>query len=101
MRYLSQTNMIEREREPGSRRDYYVVQDDLWYEMITRREAMMQRWSATLRDGVNALGEDTVAGVRWRETLEFFEFLHERMPSLMDEWRERRAELHRKWGLSD
>lgn len=101
VRYLSQVDMVEREREPGSRRDYYVVQDDLWYEMITRREAMMQRWSATLRDGVKALGEDTTAGVRWRETLEFFDFLHERMPMLMDEWRERRMELRRKWGVTD
>jgi DNA-binding transcriptional regulator GbsR (MarR family) len=101
VRYLGQIDMVEREREPGSRRDYYVMRDNLWYEMITRREQLMHRWQVTIRDGVEVLGEDTPAGLRWKETTEFFEYLHEEMPLLMDRWRARRAELHRKWGLTD
>jgi DNA-binding transcriptional regulator GbsR (MarR family) len=101
VRYLGQVDMVEREREPGSRRDFYVVKDNLWYEMITRREQVMHRWQNTIRDGVEVLGDETPAGLRWKETVEFFEYLHEEMPLLMDRWRQRRAELHRKWGLTD
>jgi DNA-binding transcriptional regulator GbsR (MarR family) len=101
VRYLTQVNMLEREREPGSRRDYYVVKDDLWYDVITRREQLIHRWESTMREGMELLGEHTPAGLRWRETLEFYAFLHERLPAVMEEWRERRAQLHRKWGVSD
>ncbi|CAM3870638.1 MarR family transcriptional regulator [Kibdelosporangium persicum] len=101
VRYLSHANMVEREREPGSRRDYYVVNDDLWYDVVTRREQLMHRWEITMREGMEILGEHTPAGLRWKETLEFYAFMHERLPQFMAEWRERRAELHRKWGLTD
>ncbi|RSM73896.1 MarR family transcriptional regulator [Kibdelosporangium aridum] len=101
VRYLGQVNMLEREREPGSRRDYYVVKDDLWYDVITRREQTMHRWESTMREGMELLGEQTPAGLRWKETLEFYAFMHERLPMFMEEWKERRAQLHRKWGLND
>ena len=101
VRYLGQANMVEREREPGSRRDYYVLKDDLWYDVVTRREQEIHRWESTMRDGMELLGEHTPAGLRWKETLEFYAFMHERLPRFMDEWRERRVELHRKWGLTD
>src|SRR5690349_19613035 len=34
VRYLTQFNLIRREREPGSRRDVYVLYRDNWYEAI-------------------------------------------------------------------
>nr|WP_042184494.1 MarR family transcriptional regulator [Kibdelosporangium sp. MJ126-NF4]CEL16337.1 hypothetical protein [Kibdelosporangium sp. MJ126-NF4]CTQ94261.1 hypothetical protein [Kibdelosporangium sp. MJ126-NF4] len=101
VRYLTQANMVEREREPGSRRDHYVVKNDLWYDVVTRREQLIHRWEPTMRDGMAALGENTPAGLRWRETLEFYAFLHERLPETMLEWQKRRIELRREWGLSD
>lgn len=99
VRYLGHANMVEREREPGSRRDYYVLKDDLWYDVVTRREQEIHRWESTMRDGMDLLGEHTPAGLRWKETLEFYAFMHERLPKFMDEWQHRRAELHREWGL--
>lgn len=101
VRYLSQINMVDREREPGSRRDYYVVNDDLWYDVITRRDQILIRWESMLREAVDTLGEHSPAGRRMQETLAFFEFTHQEMPLMMARWRERRAELHRKWGLTD
>jgi DNA-binding transcriptional regulator GbsR (MarR family) len=101
VRYLSQINMVSREREPGSRRDYYVVNDDLWYEVITRRDQVLARWEPMLTDAVDTLGENTPAGLRMRETLAFFEFTHHEMSLLMARWREHRTELHRKWDIPD
>ncbi|WP_243726555.1 GbsR/MarR family transcriptional regulator [Actinocrispum wychmicini] len=102
VRYLTQVNMVVREREPGSRRDYYTLNsEDLWYDMITQREQLVQRWDSVLREGVAALGETTPAGLRIRETAAFMDFLHEEMPVFMKKWHERRARLLQEWDMSD
>jgi DNA-binding transcriptional regulator GbsR (MarR family) len=87
VRYLEQVSMVYREREPGHRRDHYRVGNDLWYEMIMRRDRVLGRWVDSAREAVDLLGTDTPAGARMAETLEFFEFLHKEMPALMDKWR--------------
>ncbi len=89
VRYLIGVNMIEREREPGSRRDHYRLFADTWYEVTVRREALLERWKRDAAEGVAALGEDTPAGRRMADTLAFFAFLQEEMPLLLARWRER------------
>jgi predicted transcriptional regulator len=101
VRYLAQADMLERRRELGSRRDYYVLKADMWYDMITQREQLVVRWRVILEDGITALGVDSRAGQRMRETVAFFDYIHEEMPLLMDRWKVRRAELHREWGMTD
>lgn len=86
VRYLTQVQLISREREPGSRRDHFVVRDDAWIEASMRRDQILVRWMDSLREGVEALGPDTPAGMRTVETLAFIEFLHEEMPMLFERW---------------
>ncbi|WP_406400642.1 MarR family transcriptional regulator [Streptomyces sp. NBC_00879] len=90
IRYLSQVNMVTREREPGSRRDRYRVSSDQWYEALTNRDQILRRWEVTLRDGIAGLGEDTPAGRRLRETAEFFAFVQKELATMMERWREHR-----------
>ena len=89
--YLSHLALVSREREPGTRRHRYVLRDPTWYELVARRERLLDRWIATTREGVTALGPETVAGRRLAESLEFFEFLSGEMPRLLARWRERQA----------
>ncbi|MEW1633317.1 MarR family transcriptional regulator [Streptomyces sp. NPDC093801] len=91
--YLAQINMVSREREPGSRRDRYVLHNELWYETFTRRDQALTRFEQTLREGAAGLGTDTPAGARVAETAAFFEFLQHEMHGLMDRWRTHRAGL--------
>ena len=91
VRYLIQVNMIERERDPGSRRDHYRLYTDTWYELTIRREALLERWERQAAEGVSALGPETPAGRRMADTLAFFAFLQEEMPLLLERWRERRG----------
>ncbi|MFJ9417039.1 GbsR/MarR family transcriptional regulator [Streptomyces sp. NPDC101227] len=93
VRYLSQVNMVGREREPGSRRDRYRVHSDQWYEALTRRDSVITRWEATLRDGVESLGETSPAGHRIGETLAFFEFIQGELAGMMERWRNHRDQL--------
>lgn len=93
VRYLTQVHMIRREREPGTRRDVYIVDGDIWYETLLDRDRIVGRWQQSVRAGVEALGPDTPAGERLAMTLAFFDFISEEMPEFRARWQKRKAEL--------
>ncbi|WP_329280335.1 GbsR/MarR family transcriptional regulator [Streptomyces sp. NBC_00691] len=86
IRYLSQVGMVSRERDPGTRRERYVLHNELWYETFTRRDQILVRWEKVLREGSELLGPETAAGARTAETAEFFAFLQREMLGVMDRW---------------
>jgi DNA-binding transcriptional regulator GbsR (MarR family) len=88
--YLDRIALTSRERQPGTRRFRYVLRDPTWYELVARRERILDRWIVTARDGVDALGPETPAGRRLAESLAFFEFLAREMPALLARWRAQR-----------
>lgn len=92
VRYLQQVGLVAREREPGTRRDVYVIHDDVWYEAIFAREPLLLRWAATFRAASATLGEDTPAGRRMSETAEFFDFLVGEMPAMLGRWKAHREQ---------
>ncbi|HEY0815369.1 MAG TPA: MarR family transcriptional regulator [Pseudonocardia sp.] len=91
VRYLIQTHLVDREREPGSRRDTYRVRDDVWHVATGSRDDTMRRLSDPLPEGIAVLGADTPAGARLTETLEFFAFLQREMPALVERWEQLRS----------
>jgi len=91
VRYLTQTQLVDRERVPGSRKDHYRVRDDVWHVATARRDDNLRRWTAALEDGIAAVGPDTPAGARLAETREFFAFLQKEMPALVERWQEYRS----------
>ncbi|MHA7960947.1 GbsR/MarR family transcriptional regulator [Streptomyces sp. L500] len=93
VRYLTQVDMIGREREPGTRRDRYRLNAEVWFHALTRRDQLLIRWEGILRDGAKTLGADSPAGVRVAETAEFIEFLQKEFEGVLDRWREHRAAL--------
>ncbi|MFB9833563.1 GbsR/MarR family transcriptional regulator [Actinoallomurus acaciae] len=92
VRFLIQFNMIRREREPGSRRDVFVVENDSWYEAIVNRDEILRRWSSSAREGIEVLGADTPAGRRMATSLAFFEFITEELEDLIGRWQKAKAE---------
>jgi DNA-binding transcriptional regulator GbsR (MarR family) len=91
VRYLGHVGLTARERQPGTRRQRYVLQNQSWYELIARREQLLDRWIANAREGVDALGPATPAGERLAESLAFFEFLREELQSLLARWRKQQT----------
>jgi DNA-binding transcriptional regulator GbsR (MarR family) len=94
VRYLIQLDLVSREREPGSRRDHYRVDDDVWYRTIAQRDQLLARWAMSLREGAEVLGPDTPAGSRLAETVEFFEFLQKELHLMTERWHAYRAGKH-------
>jgi DNA-binding transcriptional regulator GbsR (MarR family) len=91
VRYLTQVGMVRREAEPGSRRHYYRVPDDVWDEVIRLRDRLMDRWTTVMREGVELLGADTPAGARLTESVRYFEFVSAELPHVLARWRERKS----------
>lgn len=91
VRYLTGVNMVRRGREPGSRRDHYQVDPDVWYQTITQRDQLLDRWASQLRDGAEVLGEHTPAGARLAESVAFFEFLRDELRQITARWDAHRA----------
>jgi DNA-binding transcriptional regulator GbsR (MarR family) len=92
VKYLAHLELVGRERQPGTRRHLYVIQDPTWYELVARREQLLERWIATTRSGVDALGVDTPAGARLVESLRFFEFTREELSAMLERWARRRSD---------
>lgn len=92
VRYLGQLHMLTRERVPGSRRERYRLHADVWYESLTSREALMNRWLNTFESGLAALEPGSPAGRRVAETGEFLAYLRDELHGVMERWRERREQ---------
>jgi DNA-binding transcriptional regulator GbsR (MarR family) len=91
VRYLVQVKLVHKVREPGSRSDHYQLSDDLWYTAVADRSDLLTRWEEALAEGIVVLGAKSPAGKRLAETQEFFAFLREEMPQLLDRWQRHRA----------
>jgi DNA-binding transcriptional regulator GbsR (MarR family) len=92
VRYLIHFNLIRREREPGSRRDHFVVENDSWYEAIVNRDEVILRWQNSAKEGIEVLGADTPAGRRMADSLAFFEFIYEELNELVAKWQKVKSE---------
>ena len=98
VRYLTQTYLIGKERERGSRRDVYVVQADAWHGAMLSRDRVLAQIETSLRAGVPAVGGlDTEAGRRLQLSVAFLEFLADRLGELEGEWAAHKAEITRSW----
>ena len=93
VRFLTQNYLASREREPGSRRDVYVVHDDALMESTVNRTPLVARWAAQLRAGMEAVGPETAAGHRVALNLEFAEFVLDEMEGMVKRWNEHKATL--------
>ncbi|RZQ65367.1 GbsR/MarR family transcriptional regulator [Amycolatopsis suaedae] len=92
VRYLAQVGLVRRTREPGERRDHYVIGDDSWYEVLSHKDRVYRHLAEVLERGAASVGEDSEAGRRLAETREFFAYLGKEIPMLIDRWREMRAQ---------
>ncbi|SFJ89353.1 MarR family protein [Amycolatopsis sacchari] len=91
VRYLVQIGLLRRERPAGERRDQFVVHSDYWFEVYSHQDKLYRTLLKTLAEGIDAVGAGTRAGARLQETHDFFAFMAEEMPKLVERWRAGRA----------
>jgi len=91
VKYLGHLQLIRREREPGSRRDVYVVDDDAWHGMMVRRDRLYAPLLRALDSALQARGPDDPAYRRIRLSAEFLRFVDSEMAELAERWAVHRA----------
>jgi len=85
--------MLRRERERGSRRDVYVVDDDAWHDAMMRHDQLYGPIKASLEHALSSLGPQAPAHLRLSLTREFLVFLEDEFEALGEKWEKRKAEL--------
>jgi DNA-binding transcriptional regulator GbsR (MarR family) len=91
--YLEQLGMLRRERERGSRRDLYVVDDDAWHDTMTRHDQIYGPIKASLDHALSALGTDAPAHRRVAMSRDFLGFVEGELDQIAEKWEKRKAEL--------
>jgi DNA-binding transcriptional regulator GbsR (MarR family) len=89
IQYLDTVHLVRRTREPGGRRDQYVVEHDVWYQATFSQNDLLRRWIDQLGDGLALVGEQSAAGARLSETRDFFIFLIDELDQMRRRWAER------------
>lgn len=93
VQYLSRIGFLHRERERGSRRDVYVVDDDAWLQAMLREGQVYAPMIAALDDAVRSLDAGSPARRRLLLMREFLVFVGQEMGGIAERWLARRAEL--------
>jgi DNA-binding transcriptional regulator GbsR (MarR family) len=94
VRYLLDTRLLVREREPGVRADVYRVHsDDVWSAIMTARLPLLEMWEKAVAEAAEMIGADHRGGRRLRETQEYFRFSREEMAGLIERWQAHRRTL--------
>ncbi|MEV8019745.1 MarR family transcriptional regulator [Streptomyces sp. NPDC086554] len=86
--YLESLGVIRRVREPGQRRERYVVDDDVWLRAWTTSARTHAQWADTALRGVGLLDAATPAGARLARMSGFFATLSDDMsggPTAVDD----------------
>lgn len=83
--------MIEKTPAPGSRRDHYRFRDDAWSTLMSAQNVGITAMTDAADQGVKTVGADTPAGRRLVDMREFYAYLLEELPAIVDRWHERRG----------
>ncbi|MEU5348107.1 MULTISPECIES: helix-turn-helix domain-containing protein [unclassified Streptomyces] len=85
--FLESQDLVRRERDE-SRRERYVVDDDVWYQSMVASARGTFQLAETARQGVGILGPDTPAAARLENIARFMDFVGESISRAADQARE-------------
>jgi DNA-binding transcriptional regulator GbsR (MarR family) len=92
VKYLDGVGMVRRERERGSRRDVFVVDDLAWHDTLLQVDNIYGPMITALEHGIADLGDDP-ARHRRVVSREFMKFLVEELHGINERWSARRQAL--------
>lgn len=88
VRHLVQLGYLAREHLPGDRSDSYrIFDDDVWGNIVLQQQRVNRFYEQVAAEGVDVLGLDTPGGRRMQETVEFYAFMRDEVPRMVERWR--------------
>nr|WP_246422040.1 MarR family transcriptional regulator [Nocardiopsis mwathae] len=86
IRMLTTVGLLERVPVAGSRRDHHRLRKDAWATLFTKQNHVIEAMLSAARTGLEATGEDSVAGQRLKRMHDFYAFILGEIPDLLDRW---------------
>ncbi|NKY89586.1 GbsR/MarR family transcriptional regulator [Nocardia veterana] len=91
VKHLTQSGMVERVPAPGSRREHYRFPKGVWADLFSQQNAMLKVMQDAAQDGLDVVADDTPTAVRLREMQDFYAYMAQEMPALIERWREQQG----------
>lgn len=92
VKYLSEMHLLHREREPGTRKDVFVVRDEAWHDMMINANRIYEPFIRVIADGIPVVAEGSPrAGRRLEDSHDFLEFIAGEIGEIARRW-----EAHRR-----
>lgn len=86
---LTAVGIVERVPAPGSRRDHYRLRDDAWAVQYTSQNEATAAVLKAAEVGIAATDEGSPAHRRLIEMRDFYTFLMQEIPAVLDRWHQR------------
>jgi DNA-binding transcriptional regulator GbsR (MarR family) len=89
VKMLTSVGLVERVPAPGSRRDHYRLRDNAWAIQYTNQNEVTSAVLQAAEAGIAATEAGSLARQRLTQMRDFYTFLFEEIPALLDRWHKR------------
>jgi DNA-binding transcriptional regulator GbsR (MarR family) len=86
IKMLTSVGLVEQVPAPASRRDHYRLRDNAWAVQYTNQNEVIAAMQKAAEAGIAATGEDSLARQRLTHMRDFYAFLLDEIPALLDRW---------------
>jgi DNA-binding transcriptional regulator GbsR (MarR family) len=92
---LTTVGLIERVPAPGSRREHFRFRDGAWAILMSSQNEVVKAMQEAASAGIEAVGAGTTAGRRLEEMRDFYAYLMDELPAVIDRWHRRKRSRRR------
>jgi DNA-binding transcriptional regulator GbsR (MarR family) len=86
IKMLTSVGLVERVPAPGGRRDHFQLRDDAWAVLYTSQNEVIAAMQKAADAGITASGRDSRARHRLTQMRDFYAFLVDELPSVLERW---------------
>jgi DNA-binding transcriptional regulator GbsR (MarR family) len=89
VKMLTSVGLVERVPAPASRRDHFRLRDNAWAVQYTNQNEVTSAVLKAAEAGIAATEDGSLARMRLTQMRDFYNFLFEEIPALLDRWYQR------------
>jgi DNA-binding transcriptional regulator GbsR (MarR family) len=93
VKMLTSVGLVERVPAPTSRRDHYRLRDNAWAIQYTNQNEVTSAVLKAAETGIAATEDGSLARQRLTQMRDFYNFLFEEIPALLDRWYQRSSSI--------
>jgi DNA-binding transcriptional regulator GbsR (MarR family) len=88
IKMLTSVGLVERVPAPTSRRDHYRLRDNAWAVLYSNQNEVIGAMQTAAEAGIESTESDSAARHRLTQMRDFYAFLLDEIPTLLNRWRE-------------